>query len=154
MDISRKVRSQIREIKTTNWGEIPENSDSRLMFGENPFIWDECIAAIKQEVGKINTYPSPTKEALVNKIARYNNILPENVVITNGSDDGIELLAKIFIDNGDQVIIPNPTFPVYESASKMMGAKTVRISLERDFKLNLIKNGIHCLTINCCLFIH
>ena len=136
MDISQKVRPQIQEIKTTNWGEIPENSNFRLMFGENPFTLDECIMAIKQEVNKLNTYPSPTKEVLIKKIAKYNKILSENIVVTNGSDDGIELIAKVFINLKDEVIIPIPTFPVYESVSKMMGANIVGISLDKDFKLN------------------
>ena len=137
MNISQKVRSQIRGVKTTNWGEIPENSESRLMFGENPFIWKECVTEIKREVDKINTYPSPTKETLIKKIAKYNNVLPTNIVVTNGSDDGIELITKVFIDLEDTVIIPTPTFPVYESASKMMGANIINVSLDSNFKLDL-----------------
>ena len=139
MNILQKIRPPIREIKIINWGEIPENNNLRLMFGENPFVWKECIMAIKGEVNKINVYPSPTKKELIKRIAEYNNIIPENIVVTNGSDDGIELITKVFIDSKDEVIIPIPTFPVYDSASRMMGAKIINIPLDKGFQLNLNK---------------
>jgi len=139
MNILQKIRPSIREIKITNWGEIPENNDLRLMFGENPFIWKECIGAIKKETNKINIYPSPTKKELIKKIAEYNNIVSKNIVVTNGSDDGIELITKVFINSKDEIIIPIPTFSVYDSASRMMGAKIINIPLGEDFKLNLNK---------------
>lgn len=137
MNISNKVRSTIQNIKVTSWGEIPENSDFRLMFGENPFIWEQGISAIKNEIDNINIYPSPTKRDLINKIAKYNSVSPENIVVTNGSDDGIELIAKIFINLNEEVVIPTPTFPVYESVSNMMGANIVNIPLNDNFELNL-----------------
>lgn len=122
------------EIK---WGEIPENSQFRLMLGENQTAIEQCIDAIVQEAGKLNFYPNPVRAKLKKAIAKYNKILPENIVITNGSDDAIELIAKVFVDNNDEIIIPTPTFPVYESVCTMMGTKIIKIPLGNDFSLNL-----------------
>jgi histidinol-phosphate aminotransferase len=126
-------------MQEINWGDIPDNTGARLLWGENPIAPKESILAIKNEAKKINLYPSPTKENLKRNLAKYSNVLPENIAVTNGSDDAIELISKVFISEGNEAIIPVPTFPVYESASLMMGAKVIKIALENTFSLDIDK---------------
>lgn len=135
--IDKFIRPQIKNMTKIKWGEIPENSQFRLMFGENQTAIEQCVNAIVQEACKLNFYPNPVRAKLKNAIAKYNNILPENIIVTNGSDDAIELIAKVFVDKDDEIIIPSPTFPVYESACIMMGAKIIKIPLGKDFSFEL-----------------
>src|ERR1700754_1992817 len=38
------------------------------------------------------------------------NISPENILITSGSQQGIDMVARIFLNEGDSVIVENPTY--------------------------------------------
>lgn len=134
--IANLVRSEINKIKEINWGDIPSNDGNRLLWGENPLPPKEAIIAISNDAQNVNLYPSPTKAKLRERLANYNNVSVDNITITNGSDEAIELIAKVFIDRQDEVIIPIPTFPVYESVSIMMSAKVKKLPLEKNFSLS------------------
>jgi len=137
--ITQLVRKQIREMQEINWGEIPDNTGMRLLWGENQNLINVCKKAIEKESEKINLYPSPTKKILREELAQYNNVDPKNVVPTNGSDEAIELIAKVFIAENDEAVIPVPSFPCYASVSQMMGAKILTLPLENDFSLSVDK---------------
>lgn len=137
--INQLVRKQIKEMVEINWGDIPDETGCRLLWGENQQILRFYKNALQNQIGKINLYPSPTKKKLRTKIAQYNNVKQENIVVTNGSDEAIELIAKVFINQDDEVIIPLPSYPCFSSVSQMMGAKIVSVPLEKDFSLNIEK---------------
>jgi histidinol-phosphate aminotransferase len=137
--INKLVRKQIKNIPEVNWGDVPDNTPLRLLWGENSQSPDVVISAITKEAKNVNRYPSPTKEKLRKLLANYNNVDLSNIVVTNGSDEAIELVAKVFISEGDEAIIPAPTFPVYNSVSLMMGANVVTLPLEKDFSLDTKK---------------
>jgi len=137
--IKQLIRKPIFNIPEINWGDIPSNQGARLLWGENPIAPKEAILAIKDEAKKINFYPNPTKLSLRKQLAKYNRVSLENIILTNGSDEAIELIAKVFISEKDQVVIPIPTFPVYNSVSLMMVSEVKMILLEKDFSLNIQK---------------
>ena len=137
--INQLVRKSILKIEKINWGNIPNDKGARLLWGENPIAPIGAVNAIRNEAIRVNFYPSPTKLILRKLLAKYNKVSPENIIITNGSDEAIELIAKVFISEKDQVIFPVPTFPVYKSASLMMGAKVKTIPLKKDFSLDIKK---------------
>lgn len=58
---------------------------------------------------------------LTARIARYAEVLPEEVMITNGSDQGMDLIFRTFTGQGDRVIIPTPSFAMYEQCAGIIG---------------------------------
>jgi histidinol-phosphate aminotransferase len=135
-NIDQLVRKQIKNVEEINWGEIPENNPYRLLWGENQQLLPIYKEALTKEIQKINLYPSATKLELRQKIAAYNKVISENIVLTNGSDDALELIAKVFLNQNDEVLIPSPSYPCFSSVSQMMGAKIIFVKLEKDFSLN------------------
>lgn len=135
--INQLVRKQVRNMPEINWGDVPDNSPFRLLWGENQQVLDIYRKALTEEIEKINLYPSPTKIKLREKIAQYNKVKPDNIVVTNGSDEAIELISKVFVSEGDEVVVPIPTFPVYESTGLVMGGKVQKIPLKSDLSLDL-----------------
>ena len=47
------------------------------------------------------------------------------IIIGNGADDIIDLIGMTFINDGDEVITGEITFPAYETAAKIMGGKII-----------------------------
>jgi len=137
--ITQLVRKQIRDMEEINWGDIPDTTGMRLLWGENQELIKLYKKALRSEINKVNLYPSPTKNRLKKNIARYNNVSADAIIPTNGSDEALELIAKVFIAEGDEVIIPVPSYPCFASVSQMMGAKISPILLEKDFSFSLEK---------------
>jgi len=67
------------------------------------------------------------------------NVLPEEVVVVPGGKPIIFFSILALADEGDEVIYPNPGFPIYESMINYVGAKAVPIRLreEMDFRLDV-----------------
>ena len=66
-------------------------------------------------------------------------VTPENVVVTPGGKPIIYFPLTALVDPEDEVIYPNPGFPIYESVINFLGAKAVPLQLaeERDFTFSL-----------------
>jgi len=83
-------------------------------------------------------------------------VKPEHVVVTPGGKPIMFFTILACIDEGDEVIYPNPGFPIYESAIEFVGGKAVPLQLkeEKDFRFDindlkrLITNRTKMLIIN------
>lgn len=66
-------------------------------------------------------------------------VKPDNIVITPGAKPILFFSILALVDKGDEVIYPNPGFPIYESVINFVGAKPVPIPLreERAFSFDL-----------------
>ena len=77
-----------------------------------------------------NTYgPSagilPAREAVADEYARNGcPISPDRVFITAGTSEGIELTLNAVIDQGDEVLVPMPTYPLYTAVLAKLDAET------------------------------
>jgi alanine-synthesizing transaminase len=67
------------------------------------------------------------REAVCEKEKKVNNveISPENVIITNGISEAIQLIMAAIVDKGDEILVPGPTYPPYISYVKFFGGKPV-----------------------------
>ncbi len=74
--------------------------------------------AIARALAEVNGYAHGGFPALVDGIARYAGVAPENVVLGAGADDLILLCARTFAGPGDVVAIADePTYPLYRIAA-------------------------------------
>ena len=92
------------------------------------------------------------RKAIAEYISRTRKIevVPDEVVVTPGGKPIIFFPILALIEEGDEVIYPNPGFPIYESMIKFAGGKAVplRISEEKDFTVdvNELKSKINSKT--------
>jgi len=81
------------------------------------------------------------REAIANHIAETRKIpvSPEEVVVTPGAKPIMFFAILACVNPGDEVLYPNPGFPIYESVVNFVGAKPVPVPLpeENDFKLDI-----------------
>ncbi|MFA6521181.1 MAG: histidinol-phosphate transaminase [Candidatus Gracilibacteria bacterium] len=73
----------------------------------------------------LQVYPEYGTE-LTRKIADYAGVLPEQVMVTNGSDQGIELIFRTFTSKGEKVIIPTPSFAMFDQCAGVTGNEIMR----------------------------
>jgi aspartate aminotransferase len=83
----------------------------------------------------------PLREAIAEEISRSRKVpvKAEEVVVVPGGKPIIFFTITALVDEGDEVIYPNPGFPIYESMINFVGAKAVPIQLreEMDFRLDV-----------------
>ena len=100
-----------------------------IKLGSNENPWGpspKAMEAIKEEIKSINRYPESQLHELVAEIAEYSGVDDSQVIIGgDGADEIIDVLAKTFIDAGDEFIVPLPSYMYYEYLLKQYGAKPV-----------------------------
>ncbi|MGH9355935.1 MAG: histidinol-phosphate transaminase [Terriglobia bacterium] len=79
----------------------------------------------------------PEYEEGQNILARYFGVAPEEMLLTNGVDDAIKLICDTFVDPGDAMAIPSPTFPIYQFFHELAGGKTRLIHYDDNLQLPL-----------------
>ena len=109
----------------------------KLASNENPLGPSPmAVAAIHQVLGKMHRYPDAGGYVLTHSIAEKYNIDPGHIVLGNGSDDIISLLAAVLLNPGDEVILPQPSFLFYEISILGAGARPIWVPL-KSFKTDL-----------------
>ena len=110
----------------------------RLDKGELPYPPSpKVVDAIATAAATCNRYPDLLGGQLRTALADYTGAQPDQIIIANGSDDLIELIVKISLQPGDQVLLPVPTFFVYGFATQVVGGSPVHIQRTPEFGLDL-----------------
>jgi histidinol-phosphate aminotransferase len=131
------VRPSVEEVAEYKPGKLV-NGAIKLSSNENPLgPSPAAVRAVVEalEAGELNLsiYPwERNEEALREEIARYTGVDVSKIVIGAGIDGVMDTIAKIFFEKGDEVIIPIPTFSLYESLVKIAGAKAVYLPRDPD----------------------
>jgi histidinol-phosphate aminotransferase len=76
---------------------------------------------------KLRLYPDPTSAPLRAAAARRFGVAPAQVLAGNGSDDCLTILFRGFLDPGQRVACPWPTYGLYETLASIQGAELVKL---------------------------
>ena len=63
---------------------------------------------------------------------RRGRSLPDRVLITTGTSEGIELALNALVDEGDEVLVPSPTYPLYTAVLAKIGAEPLYYRTDPD----------------------
>jgi len=78
----------------------------------------------------LNRYPEPQPADLIAQLSTLYAVPPAQVLVTRGSDEGIDLLLRTFCRAGqDAILITPPTYGMYVVAADIQGARTVTVPL-------------------------
>lgn len=105
----------------------------KMASNENPLGTSNKVKEVIIElVNQMNMYPDSSsydfKLALSNKLG----IKKDMIFCGAGSDSLINVISEVFLDKDDESIMAEITFPRYESNTKLMGAKAIKIPLKNN----------------------
>ncbi|HEY7601860.1 MAG TPA: histidinol-phosphate transaminase [Methylomirabilota bacterium] len=111
----------------------------KLASNENPYGPPAgVLEALRQALAGLNRYPDGSGYYLRQALAKKHGVSAESIVLGNGSNELIELLARAFVKHGEEVVIPHPSFVVYPSIVQAAGGIRVVVAL-KDHRLDLPK---------------
>jgi len=88
-----------------------------------------------------NFYPNSDCDCLREAIAQYCNAAADDIVVGAGSDQLIDIIYKAFLNLGEKVVVPYPTFSMYELTARIYGGIPVRVGLKagEEYKYDVPK---------------
>ncbi|MGQ9775788.1 MAG: histidinol-phosphate transaminase [Thermodesulfobacteriota bacterium] len=109
----------------------------RMMVNENPIPPSERVIRAIIEAAKMgNRYPDNGPK-LRAKIAQRYDLSPENVYLSHGSSEIIDMVMRLFVAPGDEVLLPNPTFSLYGIRARAVGGKVVAVDMTPELQYDV-----------------
>jgi histidinol-phosphate aminotransferase len=116
----------------------------KLASNENPLgPSPKALAAIRAKLDQLHLYPDGDCFYLKNRLAKKLAVAPENLIFGNGSNEIIELAARTFLRPGDEAVMAEQAFVVYQLIVQAVGGKSKQVPL-RNFThdLNAIAEAV------------
>jgi len=102
----------------------------KLASNENPLGPSPlALEAIRQSLDRVSFYPDGSGYYLRERLARGHNLERDRIILGAGSTDLIELAAKTFVTPGDEVLLSESSFYIYEIAGRAMGGALVKVPM-------------------------
>ena len=130
---AQKLEAKGRNIIHLEIGEPDFNTPANITSAGRQALLD----------GYTSYNPSPgyneLREVISQEISKSRNISvkPENVIVTPGGKPIMFFVMMAMIESGDEVLYPNPGFPIYESMIEFCGGKAVPMQLHEDRNFNI-----------------
>jgi len=126
------VRPAIKMLKDYVPGRNPHKPGMiKLASNENPFgPSPKALRAIIKEGKTLHLYPDQKSLLLREALAKLLNVEEENLIVGNGSDEIMQLAAVTFLRPGEEVLVSENTFSVYEFATRLLDGIPVFIELK------------------------
>ncbi|WP_246208762.1 histidinol-phosphate transaminase [Enterobacteriaceae endosymbiont of Donacia bicoloricornis] len=92
-----------------------------------------------------NKYPEPQSRELINLYSKYVNLSTQNILITRGADEGIDLIIRTFCNKkDDKILFCPPTYDMYRVTAEILDIEYLMINsnINWDLDLNKIKKNL------------
>jgi len=144
-----KVRELIKAFKPYEWEPsrkeiserigIPEEEILRFDLNTVPFRPEEILKALSEKLPSlpVNEYPDPSYRELREALSEYLKVNPENIMVTVGADEALDIMAKTFIDPGTVALVSAPTYSMYRITVEALGGRIVEVLRNPDFSDDL-----------------
>jgi len=112
-----------KEFGAKRWIKLASNEN---LLGPSP----KAVAAIRKELPNIYLYPEGPCTILRKALAKKFAIPERMVVISNGADNLILMIANAFVNEGEEAVMADPTFSIYTNVTQVMGGKPIKVKLK------------------------
>ncbi len=119
-------------------GEQPQESGwTKLNTNENPYPPSPKVAeAIAAATARLNIYPDPVGTSFRRAVAELFGLDADWILPANGSDENLTMLLRSFIDPGELVLSPYPSYILYETLAGLQDGHYERLVLNADWSFD------------------
>ena len=136
--VATLLRPELAALQTYNAGLTMEDVLSRcgdhpvakLASNENPYpLAPGIIDAVRRAAEDVHLYPDPQGRRLTALLSEINGVAQGHVILGDGSEDLLNVLARCLLRAGDEVVTLYPSFPLHGDYARMMGARVTDVRL-------------------------
>ncbi len=110
----------------------------KLGSNENPHApFPAALDAMQQALPLIHTYPENSFIELRRRIGALYGLSEDHIAVAHGAGGMLETLARMFVQPGDDVLIPGATYGLYREISRFMDGTIHNVPLDRHFRVDL-----------------
>lgn len=132
------VRPNIEKMSPYLPGEQPQGGGFiKLNTNENPYPPSpRALEAMRSRIGaEIRLYPDPVASPLRRAASALHGVGEENIIAGNGSDDLLAMIFRCFVEPGESVAWPSPTYSLYSTLAEIQGARAIEVPFPEDYIL-------------------
>jgi histidinol-phosphate aminotransferase len=124
--------------------QVPPGGIIKLDANENPYSCSPRVNEALAACTGISVYPDAGQAELRGLLADYTGVSAEHIVAAAGSDQLIDLLIRLFVEPGDEVINCPPTFAMFRFFTELNGGKSVEVPRDENFavRVDAVKKAI------------
>ena len=137
--MSRFLNRRYQSLAVYTPGEQPRDmAYIKLNTNESPYpAAPEVVRSIgKTELENLRLYSDPECKPLIQKLAQVYGVLPENVFVSNGSDDILNFSFMAFAGEPGKAVFPDITYGFYQVYADLYQIDAVKIPLAEDFSID------------------
>jgi histidinol-phosphate aminotransferase len=116
---------------------VPVEAIIKLDANENPYGCSPRVSQALADCSHLSVYPDNGQAELRKVLAAYSGVSTECIVASGGSNQLIDLILRLFVASGDEVINCVPTFDVYRFSTEICGGTLVNVPRGKDFNINV-----------------
>ncbi len=137
--MSRFLTPTLSSLVPYTPGEQPRDGKYiKLNTNESPYPPSPSVCeAVKAEVELLRLYSDPDCKQLASKLAERYGVAPENVILTNGSDEVLNFAFMAFSDSERPIVFPDITYGFYSVFAEINKIPYEEIPLAEDFSVNV-----------------
>lgn len=132
-----RLRPSVKRIRNYEAPEEGREGKLRLDFNENTIGCSPAVLRALRQITPEQLAMYPEYERSVRRLAAYFGVRPSEMLLTNGVDDALRLLMEVFIEPGDAVLVPEPTFSMYRFFSQVAGARIISVRYDEEMNFPL-----------------
>ncbi|MGZ4895517.1 MAG: pyridoxal phosphate-dependent aminotransferase, partial [Candidatus Angelobacter sp.] len=128
-----KARKCVREMREYHSPLSGPNIDLRLDMNESTTGCSPRVLAKLNSMDARTLALYPRREAGEKLVADFLGVAPQQLLLTNGADEAIDLLCRAYLEPEDEIVIVVPTFAMYEVFAQMENARVIRVPTGPEF---------------------
>jgi histidinol-phosphate aminotransferase len=117
------IRAAVEKMRAYNPPLEGRTKKLRLDFNENPI---GCSPKVRQALARLTSAEIcsyPEQETVRRQMAKYFSVTPDELLLTNGTDEALHVIVSTFVEPNDAVLLVEPTYAMYRFYSELAGAQ-------------------------------
>lgn len=128
-----KARESVRTLKEYH-PPLGDREGLRLDFNENTAGCSPRVLERLRQIDGEDLARYPVRDTGELAVAQHFGLPPEEVLLTNGTDEAIHLVCETYLGEGDEALIVVPTFAMFEIYAAQTGARVISIPVGKNFE--------------------
>jgi len=117
--------------------DVPLDNIIKMNANENPYGCSPKVLKALAECTHFHIYPDDGQQELRKMLAEYAGVSAERIVVGHGSNTLIDLIVRLFVGPGDEVINCVPTFDIYRFSTEICGGTVINIRRDANFAVDV-----------------